>query len=229
MHGMARSKSVASKKRQRYKQKKKSLLKKKLLKAPKHTEVDLEADGKVQDAKDQESIPDPELDSVPIHISVTTPPSESSFGSPPSSPPSTSPSSPPSTPLNLLPMLDHEPCFGVVTEGTNLVSNLGRHPDLHKTTNESVPYEKYSALKVFATEQARSICNLKDELKSQQVTIKDTVLECNRKIKSIRGFWRDKLFYDQARGGTIVKNALANCKKRSKENYSIKYVTHIIP
>ena len=205
-NGMARprSKSVTSKKRQRYKQKKKSLLKKKLLKATNHTKVDLKTDVKVQDEKKQEST----LHESFRHRRVTPPPSESSFGSPPSSPPS--------TPLHSHPMSDHEPCFGQATsEGADLVSNPGRHPNLQKNKNEPVLYGKYLALKVFATEQARLICNMKDEFKSQQVTIEDTVLECNRKIKSIRSFWRDKLFYEQARGGTIVKNALANRRKLS--------------
>ena len=71
---------------------------------------------------------------------------------------------------------------------------------------------KYKKLKVYAFEQAEVINVLKKEVKFHRTELKNAILEHNRKIKSIRSFWRDMLYFGQARSGTILKNAVCGKK-----------------
>ena len=98
-----------------------------------------------------------------------------------------------------------QPCNSQALENEDdelpLEINLGK-PELEVLNG------KYKKLKMYAFEQVEVINVLKREVKFHRTELKNTILECNRKIKSIRSFWRDMIYFEHTRSGTIVKNAV---------------------
>lgn len=47
-----------------------------------------------------------------------------------------------------------------------------------------------------------------DKVAEQQSTLNNIIRKCNRKIENVRLFWRDKVYKEHSRAGTIFKNSL---------------------
>ena len=71
--------------------------------------------------------------------------------------------------------------------------------------------EKCNSYKMLLAQKDESEHYLKRKLQDQQLEMEDVVLEAKRKVVSVRTFWRDQIFREQSRAGTIIKRAV--CKK----------------
>lgn len=99
-----------------------------------------------------------------------------------------SPGSPPSSPFSCLDDDDKE--------GTN------------NGENERVSLALYTDLEYKLQQTDRELHHCRQKLRQNEITMQKTEAECQRKIRSIRSFWRDKIYYEKARGGKILKMAL---------------------
>ena len=49
------------------------------------------------------------------------------------------------------------------------------------------------------------------KIKEQESEIDKVIQEAQRKVVSVRTFWRDKIYQEQSRAGKIVKRAVCTC------------------
>lgn len=110
-----------------------------------------------------------------------------------------SPGSPPPTPSDILSIASSPPheTFQMNEEAmTSEVQHL---------------QEKCKSYKMLLAQKDESEHYFKKRLRDQQLEMEDVVLEAKRRVVSVRTFWRDQIFREQSRAGTMIKRAV--CKK----------------
>lgn len=82
--------------------------------------------------------------------------------------------------------------------------------DKYQVQEEKVSSTMHADLQ-FQLEQAnRELYFYEQKLKQNEMEMQIREAECKRKVRSIRNFWRDKIYLEGTRGGRILKNSLQN-------------------
>ena len=196
---MGKGKSVAARRRQRHKQKlRKVLSKSRRLDSMAITDDIAPAGGAV--------LPEEIESKLPVHDS-----SSSTFGSP---------GTPPSTPVS---DKTQDNQHKVQSSGDMSLAKLCPHlfdnnyyresvdkadDDMLHQIEEYSPNHRCEALKELFLERTKSLHYYRERVDELQLEMDDKSIECRRKIRSIRNFWKDRIYHEQSRSGTLLKNAL---------------------
>lgn len=70
------------------------------------------------------------------------------------------------------------------------------------------PREQCKTLKRLLEERTKSMHCYKEQLDEKTIEVNETVKECNRRIKEVRAFWKDKIYDGKTRSGRILKSSL---------------------
>lgn len=222
---MGKVKSLAAKRRQRRRQKLAKITKakgnQKLRSVGEKTSPSCEiaADGEdiVHQVSDSDIMKEHTPDPVASPFRVSDDTESSSFGSP---------GSPPSSPFSILEEIKKH--FGdscssseggsigvdadILDDNYYRESVDGRDQDLiEELKTYPLQYQCETFIRLFLS-RTQTLHRCRERIDSLQLKINDMSKESERKVQSIREFWRDAVYSERTRSGTILKNALLSSK-----------------